>query len=77
MPVEKFSRESAQAQADAVKAYWARKGYKVNIFVVPITEKNKRAGVKTDLSGWHLQTDMVNGLPLELYDRRVNEGKSK
>jgi hypothetical protein len=77
MPVENFTREAAHAQAEAISAYWARRGYKVNVSVVPITGANKRAGTKTDLSGFHVETDMINGLPRELYRRKVNAEKAK
>lgn len=77
MPNEKFSRESVQAQGEAIKAYWARRGYKVTFSVVPITEGKKKAGSKTTLSGWQLETDMVNGLPAELFGAKVNAERSR
>lgn len=74
MPVENFSRDSVQAQAASIKAYWARRGYKVNVSVVPITGDKKR-GPKTNITGWELETDMVNGLPLELHRAKVNAAR--
>jgi hypothetical protein len=74
MPVENFSRDSVQTQANAIVAYWNRRGYRVSVSVVPIIG-DKKKGPKTNIAGWEIETDMVNGLPLELYTAKVNAAR--
>lgn len=69
MAEDNFTKESVEKQAAAVRDYWKRRGYAVRTDVLPL-ERDQGLSGKKKLTGWRLQTDMVNGLPPELCRQR-------
>lgn len=73
--IEPTSRQFQSDLGLTIQAYWARRGYRVNVFVTPIPPSEAK---RTGIGGWKLQTDLVSGVPAELVaNRRTNTLKVK
>lgn len=69
-PKEVVSMGAVVAQARAVTEFWRRQGYHITTRVVPVDV----ADVRT-ISGFRLETNLVNGWPPELALKRTHDPK--
>jgi hypothetical protein len=70
MPEENYPKSEAKALAKTIREYWERRGYAVSIKAVPLELDPSLKG-KKQVTGWTIETDMVNGLPKELCRQRT------
>lgn len=66
------SRDYHQALANQIIEYWARRGHSVNVSLVQLTATVQGEGENVDTyKGYGIRSDMVNGWPRSLYEKRV------
>lgn len=62
------TRDQAQETANKLMDYWGRRGWEVNAWVVPVMGTKQGEGDNIDtFTGWVVRTNLINGMPQEMY----------
>jgi hypothetical protein len=71
------SRDHNQDLANTIMDIWGRRGYAVNVEVVPLRATSQGEGETViEHSGYTLKSDMINGWPRDLFERRCNDARA-
>lgn len=64
------TRDQAQETANKIMEYWSSRGYVVDAKVAPMCTKLEDGEGLLEVYGYNVRTDMINGLPRELYHQK-------
>lgn len=68
--------QTAQLEADEIVGYWRKRGYVVHAKIERIAPgKRNPETEEPELYGWAVRTDMVCGMPRDMYEAAAQRGR--